>query len=58
MMGLKRAQKGRKKTSSLRLDHLGTKIPQGVILPAAWICTIANWLSYPFQIGRMRNIQI
>jgi len=39
MWRIKRAQKGRKKLS-LAARFLGTKIPQGVILPAAWICNV------------------
>jgi hypothetical protein len=55
---VKRAQKGRRKRTPLRLIFLGTKRPQGGILPAAWIGKCHKKLTDPFQSGRMHDIQI
>jgi hypothetical protein len=54
----KKGTKRPQEVISLRLLFLGTKIPQGIILPAAWICIVKKLLSNPFQSGRMQVIQI
>jgi len=54
----KKGTKRPQEVNSLRLLFLDTKIPQGIILPAAWICMVKSALGNPFQSGRMHDIQI